>query len=121
MYCKNCTLELFAEWRGVPWRDLKKWPPSAQRRHPKLPKLPNLIEGNCPKCGGDDTLLAEDIAYFNVGSGLPEYWALVVQDDAAIHLPIQEMPLEGIALDRITWCHDRFGYPYPNDYEDQNE
>jgi hypothetical protein len=71
-YCSACALKAFADWKGVPHKDV-------------LPLLPRLVGGKCQRCAGTQSIVSGDIAWLDhhgkegtgSGSGTGSgYWSL---------------------------------------------
>lgn len=65
--CADCAPSLLNQWRGWPHKD-------------RVPDLPLLSRGKCPKCHGGRPLGIDRVSWMNVHSefntGLPDYWEL---------------------------------------------
>lgn len=90
MLCRLCAENAFRDWKG--WPDKKRYP---------LPEVPEMVQDQCPECGGRVSLREECVVFLNVhslgSSGLPDYFVLRIYEPGT---PSHEGSLE------------RWGYPY---------
>ncbi len=107
IFCHACAEEAFKIWKGWCSFGTNNWS-ERDLEKTKLPDIPELVDGKCPRCGGEKRLADRKISYQNIhgpgNTGLPDYFVLYINGTS---------PRKGIIYDKSSdKFNEKWGFPY---------